>query len=169
MYSNIILIVSFDLFIYTRYHTWINFVLLIGTGIILYIIFLRIVHNWDLFNSYASIEGSVSASLFWLNLIIVTCFCIMIDLAIKAVKYIFFPNLSRTLQILYTKYGRLDTDKYLPKFIKQKLYMTDFYSDNNISLMNDNTMIGVDDTEIKDLDKNYDNYSHIILKKNNIA
>ena len=89
----------------------------------------------------------------------------MIDLAIKSVKYIFFPNLSRTLQILYTKYGRLDTDEYLPKFIKQKLNMTDFYSNNNKNLMNDNTMIGPEDTEIKDLDKIYDNNSHIILKR----
>ena len=88
MYTNIILIVTFDLFIYTRYHTWINFVLLIGTGIILYIIFLVLVHNWDFFNSYASILGSVSSSLFWLNLILVTFFCMMIDLAIKAAKYI---------------------------------------------------------------------------------
>jgi len=171
MYTNIILIVSFDLFIYTRYHTWINFVLLIGTGIVLYIIFLIIVHNWDFFNSYASIQGSVSASLFWLNLILVTFFCIMIDLAIKAAKYIFFPNLSRTLQILYTKYGRLDTDEHLPFSIKQKLSMTDFYSNGNKHLMNDNSMIGIDDTEIKDLYpnlgvKNIEDYSGTILKKN---
>ena len=171
MYSNIILIVTFDLFIYTRYHTWINFVLIIGTSIILYIIFLVIVHNWDLFNSYASIEGSVSASLFWLNLILVTFFCIMIDFAIKAAKYIFFPNLSRTLQILYTKYGRLDTDEHLPYSIKQKLNMTDFYSNGNQSIMNENTMIGIDDTEIKDLDKNFGVKNHeynsqTILKKN---
>ena len=171
MYSNIILIVTFDLFIYTRYHTWINFVLILGTSIILYIIFLVIVHNWDLFNSYASIEGSVSASLFWLNLILVTFFCIMIDFAIKAAKYIFFPNLSRTLQILYTKYGRLDTDEHLPFSIKQKLNMTDFYSNGNQSIMNENTMIGIDDTEIKDLDKNFGVKNHeynsqTILKKN---
>ena len=171
MYTNIILIVSFDLFIYTRYHTWINFVLLIGTGIVLYIIFLIIVHNWDFFNSYASIQGSVSASLFWLNLILVTFFCIMIDLAIKAAKYIFFPNLSRTLQILYNKYGRLDTDEHLPFSIKQKLSMTDFYSNGNKHLMNDNSMIGIDDTEIKDLYpnlgvKNIEDYSGTILKKN---
>jgi magnesium-transporting ATPase (P-type) len=45
IYTNIILIVTIDLFIYTRYHTWIHFVLLIGTGIVLYVIFLIIVHN----------------------------------------------------------------------------------------------------------------------------
>ena len=165
MYTNIILIVTFDLFIYTRYHTWINFVLLIGTGIILYIIFLVLVHNWDFFNSYASILGSVSSSLFWLNLILVTFFCMMIDLAIKAAKYIFFPNLSRTLQILYTKYGRLDTDQHLPFSIKQKLNMTDFYSNRNQNQMNQNLMISIDDTEMNTLDKNEAD-SQTILQEN---
>jgi magnesium-transporting ATPase (P-type) len=166
IYTNIILIVSFDLFIYTRYHTWINFVILIGTSIILYIIFLIIVHNWNVFNSYASIEGSVNASLFWLSLILVTCFCIMIDLVIKAIKYIFFPNLSRTLQILYTKYGRLDNEDPLPYFVKQKLKLTDFDPNKNKYLIYDSSMFGINESEVKELDKNYDIFSDIVLKKN---
>ena len=39
IYTNIIIIVSLELFINTRYHTWINFALLIGTTFILYIFF----------------------------------------------------------------------------------------------------------------------------------
>ena len=164
IYTNIILIVSLDLFIYTRYHTWIHFIILIGISIILYTLFLIIVHNWDFFNSYASIEGSATASLFWLNLLIVTCFCIMIDLAIKGFKYIFIPNLSRTLQILLSKYGRLDSEDILPYFIKQKLKMTDFHSNISKFSIYDSTMIGINESEVKELDKNY--ISDLILEKN---
>ena len=131
IYTNIILIVSFDLFIDTRYHTWIHFVLLIGTGIILYIIFLLIVHNWSIFNSYASIIGSISASLFWLNIVLITCICLIIDYAILSIKYIFIPNLARTLQKLYNKNGKLDNDIYLPDNIKEKLSLTDYYNEKN--------------------------------------
>ena len=161
IYTNIILIVSFDLLIYTKYLTWINFVILIGTSIILYIAFLIIVHYWNVFNSYASIVGSVSASLFWYVLLLVTCFCLMTDLAINAFKYIFFPNLSRTLQILYTKYGKLDHEDPLPYFIKQKLNMTDFDSINNKYLIYDSTMVGINESEVKVFDKKYDIFSDI--------
>ncbi len=138
IYTNIILIVSFELFINTKYHTWINFALLIGTGIILYIIFLIIVHNWSLFNSYASIVGSVSASLFWLDIVLITYFCFLIDYTIISIKYIFIPNLVRTLQILYRKYGKLDSDIYLPDNIKEKLYLTDYYDEKKNEGINTN-------------------------------
>ena len=140
MYTNIILIVSFDLFIDTKYHTWLNFILLIGTGIILYIIFLIIVHNWSVFNSYASILGSVSSSLFWLNIILVTFICLTIDYTIKAIKYLFIPNLVRTLQILYTKYGKLESDEYLQEYIKEKLKLTDYYYLKDKNIINNNIM-----------------------------
>ena len=131
IYTNVILIVTFDLFIDTRYHTWIHFVLLFGTGIILYIIFLIVVHNWSLFHSYASIIGSISSSLFWLDIIFVTLFCVLIDYTILSIKYIFIPNLGRTLQILYNKYGILNNDKHLPQYIKDKLYLTNYYNEIN--------------------------------------
>ena len=131
IYTNIIIIVSLELFINTRYHTWINFALLIGTTFILYILFLIIVHNWSIFKSYASIKGSINSSLFWLNIIIIIGICFLTDYAIKSIKYIFIPNLGRTLQILYTKYGKLKIDDYLPESIKEKLKLTDFYTDKN--------------------------------------
>ena len=148
LYTNIILIVSFDLFVETKIHTWINFVLLIGTGIILYIIFLIIVHNWSLFNSYASIMGSVSSSLFWLDIILITGICFIIDYAILAIKFKFFPNLGRTLQILYKKYGKLDADEHLPEEIKNKLTLTDYYSEKNQFLINNNNDI-IEDNQIE--------------------
>ena len=160
IYTNIILIVSSDIFIDTKYHCWINFALLIGTGIILYIIFLIIVHNWSMFNSYGSIVGSVSASLFWLNLILVTCFCFIIDYAIKSIRYIFFPNMARTLQILFTKYGKLDTDEKLPEFIKEKLYLTDFYEEKNKNKVPDKNIIN--NTGIQE------DFSNIILDINKL-
>ena len=151
LYSNIILIVTFDLFIDTKYHTWINFVLLFGTGIILYILFLILVHNWSLFNSYASIVGSITASLFWLNIILVTAICFLIDYAIKSFKYIFIPNLGKTLQIIYKNYGKIDTDDYLDEDIKEKLALTDYYNEVNEKLKlgkksfeNDDTCFNID-------------------------
>ena len=149
IYTNIILIVTFDLFIDTKNHTWINFVLLIGTGIILYIIFLIIVHNWSIFNSYASIIGSVSSSLFWLDIILITGICFLIDYAIKAIKFKFFPNLGRNLQILYKKYGKLDTDEHLPDNIKEKLNLTDYYSEKKQISINNNDIMNENENENK--------------------
>ena len=172
IYSNIILIVTFDLFIYTKYHTWINFALLIGTSIILYIVFLIIVHNWSIFNSYASINGSVSSSLFWLNIILITYICFLIDYAILSIKYIYIPNLGRSLQILRLKYGKLDSDQYLPYNIKEKLMLTDYYENNQYKINNNidnDTKINVDDSH-EEVNFNFNNsptvYNINNLKKN---
>ena len=138
IYTNIIIIVSIELFINTRYHTWINFALLIGTTFILYILFLIIVHNWHIFKSYASIKGSINSSLFWFNIILITGICFLSDYSIKSIKYLFIPNLGRMLQILYTKYGRLETDDYLSESIKENLKLTDYYNVKNKYLANNN-------------------------------
>ena len=52
LFSNILLIVSIDLIIYTKYHTWINVVIIIVITFISYIIFLALVHNMAMFNNY---------------------------------------------------------------------------------------------------------------------
>ena len=143
IYTNIIIIVSLELFINTQYHTWINFALLIGTTFILYILFLVIVHNWSIFKSYASIKGSIYSSLFWYNIIIIIGICFLTDYAIRSIKYIFIPNLGKILQILYAKYGKLETDDILPESIKEKLKLTDFYAAKNMHLINNNCILKI--------------------------
>ena len=52
LFTNILLIVSSDLLIYTKYHTWINFVIIgVVTGVA-YVLFVIAVHNISFFNHF---------------------------------------------------------------------------------------------------------------------
>ena len=122
LYTNIIFIVSIDLIIDTANITWINIVIQLGSTFCLYIIFLIAVHFMPLFNSYASIYNSVNSPLLWLNLIFVFSACFLFDYTSKAVLYIFKPNYARELQIVYNKYGRINSTERLSTKIKKKLH-----------------------------------------------
>ena len=121
IYTNILFIVSIDLIIDTANITWINIVIQLGSTFGLYIIFLIAVHFMPLFNSYASIYNSVNSPLLWLNLFFVFSACLLFDYASKTILYIFKPNYARELQIIYSRYGRINSTKRLSRAIKKKL------------------------------------------------
>ena len=75
----------------------------------------------NFFNSFASIYNSVISPLFWLNMFFVGYFCFLFDLVIKAFKYSFTPTLCRELQIIYNKYGPINSTEYLSDDAKEKL------------------------------------------------
>ena len=121
LYTNIIFIVSFDLIIDTAYITWINIVIQLTTTFLLYFVFLIAVHFMSLFNSYASIYNSVNSPILWLNLILVTGACFLFDYAVKSINYIFRPSYANELQMIYNRYGPINSTKRLPKRIIKKL------------------------------------------------
>ena len=116
LYTNIIFIVSFDLIIDTTYITWINIVIQLTTTFLLYFVFLIAVHFMSLFNSYASIYNSVNSPILWLNLILVTGACFLFDYAVKSINYIFRPSYANELQMIYNRYGPINsTKRYVSK------------------------------------------------------
>ena len=158
LYTNIILIVSLDLIIDTANITWINVVIQAGTTFLLYIVFLVIVHNMSFFNSFASIYNSVNSPLLWLNIILISVFCFLLDLFIKSIKYIFFPTLCRELQIIYNKYGPINNKEHLSKEAIEKLKA---HEENNEQ--NDKNGDGLFEERYEEDEKN--NYSNLLKKE----
>jgi len=122
LFTNILIIVSIDLLIYTKYHTLINVAILIVITFISYIIFLILVHNMTMFNSVGTIKEAFLSKKFWMNLIFVGGTCGIIDFFILAFEYIYNPSTVKQLQILLNKTSTLDTNNTndLPKKIKEK-------------------------------------------------
>ena len=123
LFTNILIIVSIDLLIYTKYHTLINVAILIVITFISYIIFLILVHNMSMFNSVGTIKEAFLSKKFWMNLIFVGGTCGIIDFFILAFEYIYNPSTVKQLQILLNKTSTLDTNNTndLPKKIKEKI------------------------------------------------
>ena len=79
LFTNILIIVSIELLIQTKYHTWINFVIIIVITFLAYIIFLIIVQKLSMFNSVGTISVAFNSGRMWLNMIFVGGTCGIID------------------------------------------------------------------------------------------
>jgi hypothetical protein len=133
LFSNILLIVSIDLLIYTKFHTWINHLFLLVVTFISYVIFLVLVHHMSMFNSVGTIYNAFASSRTWMNIIFVGGTCGLIDFFILGFEYTFCPSTAKKLQILLNQ-NNLDINKKdeLPKEIKDKLDVyNDFIDEDN--------------------------------------
>ena len=130
LFTNILIIVSLELLIETKYHTWINAAILIVITFIAYIIFLVIVQNLSMFNSVGTVGEAFNSERMWMNLLFVGGTCGMIDFFIISVQYIFFPSLTKELQVLVNKNidMKLSNSENMPQIVKDKLK---FYNEFN--------------------------------------
>ena len=161
LFSNIILIVSLDLFVYTRYHTWINVAIMLFFTFTLYILFIIMVHNVKLFKSQASMIVSFGSALVWVNIIFVCGTCYLIDMGIQTFNFTFVPTIARTLQRIVCERGSCDNDTDLPKSItsKLKIYDNDENEEDNNEEENDGNKL------TKNVDDN-DDYNKKLTNKN---
>ena len=141
LFTNILIIVSIDLLIYTKYHTWINFVILIIITFLSYIIFLLLVHRLAIFSSVGTIKEAFWSSKLWMNLIFVGGTCGMIDFFILGFNYIFNPSSVKELQILLNKNIELDQIHIndLPKKIREKIEMYKEFKEEDDNLKKEST------------------------------
>ena len=123
LFTNILIIVSIDLLINTKYHTWINAVILSVITFISYIVFLVIVQHLSMFNSVGTVDIAFNSGRLWMNLLFVGGTCGMIDYTILCVEYVFFPNLTKTLQQMINKgiNMNISNNKDIPNIIMDKL------------------------------------------------
>ena len=123
LFTNILIIVSVNLLIDTKYHTWINAVILLVITFISYIIFLVIVQHLSMFNSVGTVDVAFNSGRLWMNLLFVGGTCGIIDFTMLCVEYVFFPNLTKTLQEMINKglNMNLSNNKDIPNIIKDKL------------------------------------------------
>ena len=139
LFTNILIIVSLELLIETKYHTWINAVILLIVTFIAYIIFLVIVQNLSMFNSVGTVGEAFNSGRMWMNLLFVGGTCGIIDFFIMSVKYIFFPSLTKKLQVLVNK-GidmKLINAENMPKIVKDKLKFYDEFNNGKEDLDKD--------------------------------
>lgn len=161
LFTNILLIVSIDLLIFTKYHTWINVVILISVTFISYIIFLSLVHNMTMFNSVGAIYYAFISGRFWMNMIFVGGTCALIDFFILGFKHIFQPSLANILQMLLNQNVVMDKNYIndLPKPIREKMEIYNEFTidDNEDKLKKEitqKTMIKNNNNELKLKPKN---------------
>ena len=136
LFTNILIIVSVELLIFTKYHTWINVVIIVVITFIAYIIFIYIVHNLSLFNSVGTMQVAFSSPRMWLNIIFVGGTCGLIDFFLLGMEFVFFPSLSTKLQMLVNQGINLNLHnlRKMPKMIKEIL-------GNYIEINNDNETV----------------------------
>ena len=103
LFTNILLIVSVDMIIFTQYHTWINWVVVCTLTFMLYIIFLVVVENVTIFSSSGSMNYTFNSGLVWLNLILVTGLCALIDFSILIFQQFFIKSIFNSVKNLDNK------------------------------------------------------------------
>ncbi len=99
IYTNIIFVVSFNLMIKQLYWVWIfPFVLFFSTWVI-YFCFCYYSHYSPIFNSYGGIIPSFKSLKFWLNIILVSGICFILDYFFHSIYLNFSVKLSNELMI----------------------------------------------------------------------
>ena len=188
LFTNILIIVSIELLLNTKYHTWINFVILVVITFIAYILFIIIVHNMSMFNSYGTMYVAFNSGKLWLNLLFVGGTCGLIDYFILSFQYIFFPSLTTKLQVLVNKKIDMNISNInkMPKLIKEVLGIygeynaeqdvdlieTKKFQDNNKDIIKINNKEDKEDEKIlidedKEKEKDENNKIELMKMKNN--
>ena len=166
LFTNILIIVSVELLIFTKYHTWINFVIIIIITFVAYIIFIIIVHNLSLFNSVGTMGVAFSSPRMWLNILLVGGTCGLIDLFLLGIEFVFFPTLSTKMQELVNNGINLNIDNFnnMPNLIKEILGN---YNDNNFEEEETEKEEGKKESENDDINIMSRNDNETIQKEEN--
>ena len=125
IYTNVLIIVSVTLLVTTKFHTWINFVILLIVSFISYIVFLVIVQKLSIFNSVGTMGVAFKSSIMWLDIFLICGLCGLIEFFILSFSYIFNPNTVLILKRILAQSGKLDTLTGLPKSIIEKINIYD--------------------------------------------
>ena len=137
LYTSILIVVSVDLVIFTKYHTIINFAILFVFTILAYIIFVICVHHSTFFKSVGVINSAFGSPLFWMSFILVCGICGLIDYFILGFQFIFSNSLTKIMQILFNEKGKLDKDYKLPKPISDRMNMYKTFEQQKVHLENE--------------------------------
>lgn len=108
IFTNIIFIVSFRLMVVLKYVTFINPLIMFVFSWLIYFCFVGYVHNSADYNSNGTMAVAFGSSNMYLNFLIVTVTCMLIDKFTYAVQINFGSSFSSQLMLLRNKFGKLD-------------------------------------------------------------
>ena len=103
LFTNILMIVSIDLIIFTKYHTFINWVIIGVSTFLCYIIYLVFVENVNIFDSSGSLKYTFQSGLVWMDILLVSGICILIDFVILSFNQLFVKNIYHEIRELSNK------------------------------------------------------------------
>ena len=174
LYTNILLIVSLDMIIFTQYHTWINWVIICTLTFLLYILFLIAVDNLTFFSSAGTMNYTFNSSLVWMNFIFISGFCALIDFSILIFKQFFMKRIFNLVKSLKKKDDiSYEYIKTMPQELQNLLMIDDrvkefnknkgetFDVQSNINLVIDN----IKNNEEEKNEKN-ESFNNIIKEEN---
>ena len=125
IYTNILIIVTSTLIITTRFHTWIHVTILFLVTFLSYIIFLIIVQYLTIFNSVGTMRVAFKSPILWLNILLVSGLCGLIEFFLLAYKFVFKPNTVLILQKYCNERGIINSSMGLPNSILEKINIYD--------------------------------------------
>ena len=146
LFTSVLIVVTVDLIIFTKYHTWINWAIIIVFTIIAYIIFVICAHHATMFKSVGTMATAFGSGRFWMSIIFVCGTCALIDYFILGFDFIFRITLAKVLQRLYSQRGELNDEYNLPNCIGNRInrYKTfeqqKVHDENDIYKIPQNTM-----------------------------
>ena len=103
LFTNILLIVSIDVIIFTQYHTCINWVTIGTLTFLFYILFLLAVNNMTFFTSSGTMNNAFNSALVWMNFIFISGICGLIDFSILIFKQFFVKRIFNLVKSLKNK------------------------------------------------------------------
>ena len=149
LFTNILLIVTINLIIFTKFHTWFNVGILAVVTVLAYVLFILIVHNWTFFNSVGTMLNTFTSPKIWLIFLLTSGTCALIDFTILAFHYSFDRSITTLLQIVYNSNGVINDKEDVPDEVKEKLKIYSQYEDESSE----------EDEESKTIDKTKTNES----------
>ena len=148
LYTCVLMIVSVDLIIFTKYHTYFNFLIPFICTLMAYIIFLICVHNSIIFKSVGTIQSVFSSFRFWLSFIFVSGTCGIFDYLLLCYRFNFKISLKNILQRLLSEKNVLNEDYKLPKPISKRINMYKTFEQQKVHLESEKYKIP-QDSDIK--------------------
>ena len=127
IYTNLIIVVTINIMINTKYHTIINISFIFVFALVAYIIVIIIAHNSKTFKCVGTMVSVFGSARFWMNLIFICGTCGLIDYFIFCYSFVFNISLTKILQKLVKERGKIDNDNNLPKCLNDRLNINKKY------------------------------------------
>ncbi len=143
LFTNILIIITVDMIIFTKHHTFINWIIIATLTFLLYILFLIIVEKINIFTSTGTMKVTFDSSLIWLTILCVCSFCGLIDFVILAFNQIFIKNMYHYIRsivnrndISYANILKLPIE--IQNILLEDEKVKEYNKGNNINLDNKN-------------------------------